>query len=360
MLPEYVRKHLRLKEQFAEPELNQALDQLERPFLRLIYSEEGIEFLRRIILDGGESSCVVEIIPRVGNNDTWRFAEFSVGSSAVLDVVCIPKQTPMDEPPTKVEELLIRAWLSRQEVVNDHAGSSSGLSMGQTLLFWRGASPQFDRKEQVKRVASLLLGFSEDSPSFSYTESWGTYTSFALSENPRAVLGNAKLTELLRIATKETSIRWKFLGFYRVIEFGYLSNVLAGITQEFLKDPTATVDEAAQALKNEFNQFRKLSSEYNLDSIFEDLLTEFEQLVGNFNSFACALNKRLKNDGRLKNHPGRAAKGVLITYLIRCSIVHAGEGSLLFESYADAEVSLAAMVGHLERAVMSYLGITGI
>ncbi|MBU2828491.1 hypothetical protein [Acidithiobacillus ferriphilus] len=168
---------------------------------------------------------------------------------------------------------------------------------------------------------------------------------------------NPKALELFRIAVSESSIRWRFLGFYRIIEFGYLANLLSVINRDFLKNPAKAAASASEALKNEYDQFTILSQKIGLDPNFDSLLTEFDGLVRNANTFACALEHQMESDSRLKRHRGRAAKGVLVVYLTRCAIVHAGEGALLFESYRDAEFALSKLISPLESAVLLYLGI---
>lgn len=359
MLPEHVRCVLGLEENYDESQLDLVLNGLARPCLSMIHSQDGLDLLRRAALGNLELMDQLEVIPRTGGHATWRTAEFIISGSIVLKVVCIPERIPDDVPPTNVEQLLIKAWILNKDILEQKPDTEHILAPGKTLLFWSSTEHSLERKTSIQQTAECLLGFWEKGAQISYAETWGSHTEFQLSEIEREIVRNRKTAELFRIAASESNIRWKFLGFYRIIEFGYLSNVLSGINQEFLKDPATVVEDAAEALKNEYNQFRKLSQENKLDQLFEDLLTVFEQLVGSYNTFACALERRLGSDARLKKHLGRAAKGVLLVYLIRCAIVHAGEGALLFESYRDAEAALSRLISPLELVVLSYLGIAG-
>lgn len=359
MLPTHIIRSLGLDEAYTEAQLLDALRQIEFPHLNIIHSQEGIDFLLQHSRENILISSTIEGASAARDNADWRYARFAVGVHEAVEVICIPDKIEGKEVPTTIQKMLVDAWISRPDIIAvEPCGTSSSLTPGIALLFWHDGDESISRlKPRIREVVSVLLGLNEPEPVIQYREAWREHNTFELVDQQKALIGSVNLIKLFKIATNEQSIKWKFLGFYRILEFGYLSNVLEGIQQQFLKDPNSAINDASDALKNEFNQFRKLSKENGLDVFFENLEDSFKILVQSHNQFACALEVRAGKDARLKAHTGSAAKGILITYLIRCAIVHAGEGALLFESYPDAESALHGLQDNLELAVLNYLGI---
>lgn len=360
MLPAHVLECLGVNEGDHLDRVLGAINRLELPFGDVLLSEDGTRYLSKVAQSAEAISAAVTVSPCNEEFSSWRVATLAIDSQSILEVVCFPREISSKDVPTKIQELLIDAWLTKTDVFvrrDDRQGPT--ISQGKALLFWQDGHNNCGEssKQAILSIASALLGFNDHPGEPQYSPTWADKTTFDLVPRDMQRKTMPMLLKLFGEAARETKIKWKFLGLYRILEFGYLSNVLEGIQRDFLADPTMAVGDATEALKNEFNQFRNLSQQCNLDNYFEALADEFKELVASNNKFACALERRLGKDQRLKNHPGPAAKGVLVTYSIRCAIVHAGEGSLLFDSYFDAKSGLNCLIKHLECAVLSYLGI---
>ncbi|MBU2828697.1 hypothetical protein, partial [Acidithiobacillus ferriphilus] len=182
MLPNYVSSILGLEEGFGETEINQALDNLDRPFLSIIYSQDGLDLLKNIALSSSELGDRLEVISQTAETNTWRTTEFLVAGRTALKVVCIPKEIPATAPPTDVELLLIKAWVTNETIVEQKSSGDYVLSTGKTLLFWSSPEQSQDHAS-IKKAAECLLGFSEDNSHIDHTEVWRENTKFQLDES---------------------------------------------------------------------------------------------------------------------------------------------------------------------------------
>jgi hypothetical protein len=176
-------------------------------------------------------------------------------------------------------------------------------------------------------------------------------------KNSRLIEKSSAYSNLLTLAAQEESIRWRFLGFYRILERGYLNAVLDSINQTFFQAPKMSIGNAEKILSNEINQLVELVKNYQLKSFFEQFAQEVKNLKKNGNRYVTTLDREYDTDPRKKDFQGAFQKGAFLCYKVRCSIVHAGGTSLIFEHFEDGEEALLELVMPLEQAVLKYLDI---
>lgn len=336
----------------AIADLEARLAEIETPYMNIIFSEEGKEIIKT--LESLKDKYSAEIIEVERQLDDWRYAEFGSPAGTIAKALLIPSAGLADKtPPTLGEEMLIRGWAQCPELVN----ISDNSIRGRILLLWDKS--HHDVEPSVFRPNMLsLLGFTQALPKSANSEPWLSSTRFEFTASSRLLQTTSgdRLSELMQLALLERTLRWRFLSLYRILEYDYLRTVFDQIKNNFLTNPKATLDNATTSLKNEFNQLRGLSSAYGLDDFFEEIYSVVKKLKSG-NRFANALEKQCEGDSRLKESPGVAAKGLLLTYLARCAIVHAGEGAPIYESFQDAEEVLVSIVPLLEKTIFQYLGV---
>lgn len=329
-------------------------------FKNIIYSEDGRKALLDIACAVTQSSSNFEIFDCVRGSAEWRFSEIKIGTKTIAEVLIIPNQfSDTAPPPSNAEVLLVRAWCATPDIIDP---SSGDIKACLAIIRWVESEINATQRERLRVSCASLLAYAESKAALPYTATWNECTQLIFEIESRILDSNKtkKNSELLNIAINEVTIRWKYLGYYRVLEYGYLSAILDTINNGFLSSPGKSLEEAMQATKSEFNQFHELSVNNNLHSYFEDLSDKLDSFAASYNQFACALVRQCKSDSRLRDKASKGARGVLIAYQVRCAIVHAGEKSLIYESFDDAEEVLAGLIRHLEEAVLRYLGIIAI
>lgn len=190
-----------------------------------------------------------------------------------------------------------------------------------------------------------------------YQPPWLEKSTLTLSKNSRLIEKSSAYSNLLILAAQEKSIRWRFLGFYRILEHGYLNAVLESINQTFFQSPKMAIGEAEKTLSNEINQLVELVKNNQLKSFFEQFAQKAKILKNNGNRYVTMLEREYDSDPRKKDFQGMFQKGAFLCYKVRCSIVHAGGTSLIFEHFEDGEEALLELVMPLEQAVLKYLEI---
>lgn len=190
-----------------------------------------------------------------------------------------------------------------------------------------------------------------------------SYASQTLASSEVKILENGELfnrsgvASLLKGAILEKSIRWKYLGYYRLFESGYLHEILKELEKNFLSAAKESLDEALEKTKNELSQFINIADKPGLKEIFENIGKKIKSDSSCL--FLFALKRQASKDSRYKSYGGDVFKeGVYFCYAIRCSIVHAGDSHLVFDKYEDASSGLLLIMQDLEEAVFRYIGIS--
>jgi hypothetical protein len=157
---------------------------------------------------------------------------------------------------------------------------------------------------------------------------------------------------LLQEALCETRPRWRFVALYRVFESAYLLALRDAFMDAFFSNPKAATDKTKKALEAEVNQFEEVVKLHQLQSYFESVIAEVDALPSNL--FLQAVRADI---GPSNRPPVAWESGVAFIYKLRCSIVHAGQKSVIFDRYPDGNVALIALTPVLEKAVLALLGL---
>jgi hypothetical protein len=349
LLSDHVLQALQLTKDDSIERLQQRLGKLEEAFLEIVYSDNGCDELINIAKNGcGEDT--VEIFSSIRTVESWCFQQIEIDKQVIGTVVQIPKT--LQKPSTKVEKALVRAWNLSQELLNPE---EQRLKKEHVILIWTNVVKQLPLDSNTAILT--LLGVKEEIKPIKYQPPWLEKSTLSISQTSRLISQSTAYSNLLTLAAQEKSIRWRFLGFYRIFERGYLNAVLESINQSFFQAPKTTLENAEKTLSNEINQLVELAAKHNLSFFFETFALQLKNLKKNRNRYATMLERECDTDPRKKEFQGEFKKGVFLCYKIRCSIVHASGTSLIFDNFEDGEDALLAVIEPLEQAVLKYLGI---
>ena len=196
--------------------------------------------------------------------------------------------------------------------------------------------------------------YSLYAPSFVPLITKNNYNAHAvLSLNSSGFYTKLEDFSILNEAISESRIKWRFLLLYRILENGYIRNLLEVIQGNIFFKPKDTLSKATETLANEYSQLTNLVEKNGLTAIFEKIQRATHTTR---NSYLSAIKEKLDQDSRAKNSKP-FQKGAYIIYQIRCSIVHAGEMSIFYDKYPDAEAGLHELYDLFDSAVFKYLGV---
>ncbi|WP_431823121.1 hypothetical protein [Burkholderia sp. F1] len=207
--------------------------------------------------------------------------------------------------------------------------------------------------DKKKELIRSTYSPSVDEPVASGNE-YNPHTSATL--DPDGFYSKVEEFGILREALSETRIKWRFLLLYRILENGYIRNLLESIQNSIFFNPKDTLIKASDSVQNEFSQLTALIDKNGLGEHF-DAIRKAVYKGKTSNKFLEALQDKLDSDSRAKNQKS-AHQGAFIVYQIRCSIVHAGEMSIFFDKYPDAAIGLQSLYDHFDTAVFKYLGFS--
>ena len=282
----------------------------------------------------------------------WAFLEISFGTDSRFRTLVVPLN-PLGPPPTAAGEFLVENWAANASLVTERVLQEKVVITGE-----ESTSSSWNFYRQFTDAWIVAAAAFEDSPK---KPKWLGVTTIQIAPEARLSQGDIpelKFTNLLLEALSETKAKWRFLALYRVFEHGYLSEILRTIKREFFRSPKETLDSCRTSVESEVRQFTALCASSELEADFERFLDSFEQSKKDLNKYACALDRSLNKDGQLSQLKGKSAKGVLVCYKIRCSIVHSGLSAPMFEAYPDAADCLEMILEDLETAALAFLGIS--
>lgn len=210
----------------------------------------------------------------------------------------------------------------------------------------------FEWAEQNPKEIDLISSIY--APSFTPLVAHTDYNTHAtISLNPNGFYTRLEDFSILNEAVSESRIKWRFLLLYRILENGYIRNLLEVIQQNIFFKPKDTLAKATDTLTNEYSQLTNLVEQNGLIALFEKIQRATHNTR---NLYLGAIKEKLEQDSRAKN--GKPfQKGAYIIYQIRCSIVHAGEMSIFYDKYPDAESGLHELYDLFDNAVFKYLGV---
>lgn len=283
----------------------------------------------------------------------WAFLEISLGSDARFRALLVPAG-PSELPVTAAGRFLVENWAVNESLVADRMLLENVVITGEEgVVSSLGFCHDF---VDAWIVAKAAFNGSPKPPKWLGVSTIHISPEARLTKTDIPVL---KFTNLLLESISETKAKWRFLALYRIFEHGYLSEILQTIQRNFFGSPKETLDSCRISVESEVRQFDALCTSSGLEAYFERFLESFERSKSSFNRYACALDNSLNKDGQLNQLQGRAAaKGVLICYKIRCSIVHSGLSAPIFEAYPDAPLCVEDIIGDLESAALAFLGVS--
>lgn len=349
LLSKHIVDKLKLDLTLSATDIETAIRQgVANGFLHIFYSSVGISELLHIATNGTEG-YKMSIVPSTRPISEWKWHEILLDGNRVGEVAYLPSGDIIDPPPTLVEKLLVHAWNWKSDLVD----SSDELLKDHVIFKWY--THKCPSPAQCEALQALFSA-AQAAPVYPPEPAWRQYSRMLISGDSRIISTlNQTALDLVKLASQEQTLKWRFLSFYRILEHGYLESVLNSLIEGFYESPRNEVDKAKKSLENEVVQFVALSERYGLGGFFD----EFADLVAslNLNRYIAALEKEWQrekwNDTATKSH-----KGIQLCYKVRCSIAHAGEGPhIVFEKFNDADEALLILMNTLERAVIHYLGI---
>lgn len=346
-MPPHISAALDVVEPYSKASVADAADL--SGFSGEVFGLSGEEFASALAEDR-KANYMTRRAPAVLKN--WAFFEISSGTESRFRALVVPPN-PSGPPPTAAGEFLVESWVENRGLVVDRSLLEDVVvtceeSNSSSLVFYH----------QFSDAWIVALAAFQDSVR---PPKWLGANTIQIAPNARLLKGDIpelKFTNLLIEAISETKSKWRFLALYRIFEHGYLSEILLTIQQEFFRSPKETLDTCRNSVESEVRQFNALCISSKLEANFELFLDGFEKAKNSLNRYAFALDKSLNKDGQLGQLQGKAAKGVLICYKIRCSIVHSGLSAPIFEAYPDAADCLEMVLADLEMAALAFLGIS--
>lgn len=326
--------------------INEAVARLAEGAAGIIFSADGRNQLLALVTN--PPTGITEIVRRQdGRIPSWRYQELVLNGEVAAELVEIPSDLEQP-PPTKAEVLIVKAAWQTDAMLNQGV-----LRPNVVCVRYRSALEKEKLSDLVNALAGEVILPDEVSPNaLSMTSNSLTWSSE--SRLSKHLIYRNVFTRALR----EQRIQWRFLGFYRVLEYGYLDEVLNALQSSFFQDPASSVAMAKKSLEAELNQLVHLVTSAALQQQFESLADKFVECENASNRFAIALRRQLADDGLLTEASAKDRLGAMVVYKIRCAIVHAGKGALIYESFPDAHVLLKALLLGLERATLRFLGVT--
>lgn len=345
-LPLHVAQALGVNERHEKDLIIQSVQLLDREIGPLLSESAKTQFSGLLGTPIPQSLVEVTVCP--AEIPEWRYRTIEFNGSTCARVVEIPSaRTPGSLPPTDAEVLLVQAWLTTDKLTN-----AEHLLRNNVVVFeWLPGVP-----EAAKAVTRAISGVSAISGPATTTRSWSNAGLVALNANSRLL--DHKDGEFLRRlfveSATETAPRWRFLSLYRILEHGYLENVFNELSHRFFTEPNDALEAATNSLKSELSQFIKLADKHGLKTYFEEISRINDSLVASGNQFAILVEREAKKKG---SFPESYKRGVAVCYQIRCSIVHAGTHSVVFDKSPGAEAALTAQLTEIEKAAAKFLGI---
>lgn len=262
--------------------------------------------------------------------------------------------------PTDMENLILLAVL--QEKLNLEDAWNDGA--GGRILKWRGKTAGFaivaeplHVKQEIVRTVAAVFGLEDAGFSLSVAPPSAMQSATNILIGPPTRAFSEVQGRLVFEATSVTHPKWRFLSLYRILENAYLRNIKQTLVDDFEKDASKAVEEAAKKLSSEVNQLIYLMKSQQLDAQFIAFNDEFETQLAQNNRYITALDRNARADGNYGSKDV-AEKAVVRFYKMRCSIAHAGTSSVIYEQLPDANAATIALLPAVEAIAHGSLNIT--
>ena len=344
LVPTWIARDLNLAESYeTEAELASAVeDSLTANPIAMVSGADIVDALST------HASDEIEVLP-ANSRGAWRFAEISVGGSVQCQV--LEPGVEWISIPTNSIRLILWAWSKREE----YSPAIWAHSSDSVIVRWPfGASV---RRPEVKLILSAC-GIAQREQWISQPMSLGEATNFEVATNSVLLREQLVYAELLQAAIRHTSPSLRFLYLYRLFEHAYLIGALDRLQSNFFADPKRSTKALSDIVGNEKAAFLALLEASSTKGDFETIADIFEDNQRTrSNRFLTAIHDGAIADGEI-SYPEKWKRGCVLCYKVRCSIVHSGKSSPIFESFPDAAQGVAALLQSLESASLGFLGLT--
>jgi len=329
-----------------------AASEVVSAFAQSVFGLSGSEFALAVTQSiNGKMSFSVHAA-KLATRD-WKYMEVLQNNVIECAGVCSPESST-EFPPTAASQLLVGAWLSNHTLLNGSAiNASRSFIVGTKSVSGPSSFP-----------ARLLTEWAAVCPFLErhvVPPVWVSKSQLRIKSPSQEQFRNApqaRFNDLFIEAVSEIKIKWRYLALYRIFEHGYLLHVFDKLKADFFLSPKESLTAATNSLDSELNQLLALVKDVALDSHFAEIYDKFVTIKNAGNRFACALEHSYSKGEHYKVYKeSKIKQGVLVCYKIRCSIVHAGVSSPIFDSYPDAGACLEALVSSLEIAAIHFLEI---
>jgi hypothetical protein len=307
----------------------------------LIFSEASREALLARWHDEFKGSLrIIELREPV---QEWKYRDVTVDNVRVAQLAQVPG-LDAGAPPTSIEKMLIDAWVICPDVCPTE--SSTRISNKLLLLI---DSRELLRENTLEFLIACFNGALPEERNQFRLEQVGDI-SLSRENLERSVTGHRIIIQ----AILERTTKARFLGLYRLHENKYLESIFARLQEEFLREPGGALEKAQKALSAERMQLIGLIEEAKLEMFFESVMIEVDAHIQSNNRYAHAIKRDLQDKNELKESWKRGAAWI---YQTRCSIVHSGSGSAIYENFSDADEFVRSLIVPLEQSAISILGI---
>jgi hypothetical protein len=292
-------------------------------------------------------AAAVEIAESFTEIRNWRYRIVECDGVQCANVVEVPARALLSvPPPTDAEPVLVQAWFASEKLTDTDGQLRSNIVV---FEWFPGIS------SEAKAVIRALSGARGHDGSSTTSRSWENAGLVALRTTSRLLQhGDSELLRRLFCESATEKVpRWRFLSLYRILEHGYLESVFSELSSRFFSEPREALETATKSLRSEVEQFVGLVDAHGLKPHFEEILRLNDALVAAGNRFACLVDREAKKQAYSESFK----RGVALCYQIRCSIVHAGGYSVVFDKSPGGNEALIAHLPEMDKAVAQFLGV---
>lgn len=294
----------------------------------------------------------VEFVP-VMKCQPWRYAQVSFGGGAACEIVEIGNSFE-EEVPSNSLRLILQTWFA-QEAHDPRLLVTNRVSS--VLLAWNVA---VDFRKIGKDLVLALAGVEVPAIHLESGLTLQLASSIDLSTLSLIAREQSVYCSLLQgvIRNKEPALRYLYL--YRLFERAYLSDALEKLQREFFSDPKLAIKKVDNIVSNEKNSFLSLIEATSALPYFEQIEQLFAANHATLaNRFLYAVKQGAEADNDI-SYQEAWKRGCVLAYKVRCSIVHAGKSSPIFESFPDASAACLELNKKLMPAALAFLQLTAI
>lgn len=326
-------------------------------FRGYLIDEDGIAALSDVW--GKTIDVDLDIHPSRRKIKNWEYSYFELGGTLAAEVLLVPDLEVQEAPPTNANRLLSMFLAEKPDGMFPVNKDEQLVRLSNCVLIVNYKKMKSDQLMGAWSIFGTQAGASFLDGKFLLKNEYNIHPGSLF------ILDHL-FPKLVRQAYMETNPRWRFLGFYRLFEHGYLTEVFEQISKGFYFDPKTVLSEASDKLSNEYSQFLNLVTSKSLARFFEHFADEFEKLKQGGNRFCWAIDRSItrknKSEG-VEAYPqsggrNKTSYGVNICYRFRCAIVHAGSSDVVIDNFDDADAAILALLHIIEEAALNYIGLS--